>query len=110
MDLSKAFDCILHDLLIAKLYVYGLSKEKTTFFYAFLERRGQRVRTDVILISLQVLISGVHQGSLLGPIPFNIFFNDVLELLKLLKSDIYNFADDKTISVASRKKTHCLKH
>ena len=108
MDLSKAFDCILHDLLTAKLYVYGLSEEKTTFFYAFLERRGQRVRTDVILISLQVLISGVHQGSLLGPIPFNIFFNDVLELLK--KSDIYNFADDKTISVASKKKTHCLKH
>ena len=40
MDLSKAFDCILHDLLTAKLYVYGLSEEKTTFFYAFLERRG----------------------------------------------------------------------
>ena len=60
MDLSKAFDCILHDLLTAKLYVYGLSEEKTTFFYAFLERRGQRVRTDVILISLQVLISRVH--------------------------------------------------
>ena len=46
MDLSKAFDCIPHDLLIANLYAYGLSEEATTFFYSYLKRRGQRVRTD----------------------------------------------------------------
>ena len=61
MDLSKAFDCISHDPLIAKLYSYGLSEseETTTFFYSYLKRRGQRVRIDDILSSLQVLISGV---------------------------------------------------
>ena len=59
MDLSKPFDCIPHDLLIAKIYAYGLSKETTTFFYSYLRRRGQRVRIDDILSSLQVLISGV---------------------------------------------------
>ena len=68
MDLSKAFDCILHGVLIAKLYAYGLIEETATFFYSYLNRRGQTVRIDDILRSLQVLISGVPQGSMLGPI------------------------------------------
>ena len=100
MDPSKSFDCILHGLLIGKLYAYGLSEETTTFFYSYLKRRGQRVRIDDILSSLQVLISGIPQGSILGPILFNIFLNDLLEVLK--KSDI--FADDNTISLASKNR------
>ena len=68
MDLSKAFDCIPNDLLIAKRYAYGLSEETTTYSYSYLKRRGQRVRIDDILSSLQVLISEVPQGSTLGPI------------------------------------------
>ena len=106
IDLPKAFDCIPHDVLIAKLNAYGLSEETTTFFYSYLKRRGQRVRIDDILSSLQVLISGVPQGSILGPILFNIFLNDLLEVLK--NSDIYNFADDNTISVASKNRTTLL--
>ena len=106
MDLSKAFDCILHDVLIAKLNAYGLSEETTKFFYSYLKRRGQRVRIDDILSSLQVLISGVPQGSILGPILFNIFLNDLLEVLK--NSDIYNFADDNTISVESKNRNTLL--
>ena len=102
MNLSKAFNCILHDLLIAKLYAYGLSEETTSFFYSYLKRRGQRVRIDDILNSLQVLISGVTQGSILGPTLFNIFLDDLLEVLK--NSDIYNFEDDNTISVASKNR------
>ena len=62
MDLSKAFGCIPHDVLIAKLYAYGLSEETTTFSYAYLKRRGQRLRIDDILSSLQVLISGYPKG------------------------------------------------
>ena len=50
MDLSKAFDCIPHDLLIAKIYAYGLREETTTFFYSYLKRREQRVRIEDILI------------------------------------------------------------
>ena len=103
MDLSKAFDCIAHDLLIAKVYAYGLSEETATFFYSYLRRRGQRVRINDILSSLQALISGVPQGSVLGPIFFNIFLNDLLVLLK--NSDIYNFAMTIQFQL-HRKKRH----
>ena len=103
MGLSKAFDCILQYLLIAtKLYAYGLSEETTSLFYSYLKKRGKRVRIDDILSSLQVLISGVLQCSILGPILFNIFLNDLLEVLK--NSDIYNVADGNTISVASKNR------
>ena len=83
MDLSKAFKSKVFDLLIAKLYAYGLNEETITFFYSYLKRRGQRVRIDNILSSLQVLICGVHQGSILDMILFNIFVNDVLGIKEL---------------------------
>ena len=103
MGLSKTFDCILQYLLIAtKLYAYGLSEETISLFYSYLKKRGKRVRIDDILSSLQVLISGVLQCSILGPILFNIFLNDLLEVLK--NSDIYNVADGNTISVASKNR------
>ena len=62
MDLSKAFDCIPHDLLIDKFYAYGLSEETTAFFNSYLKGRAQWVRIDEILSSLQVLISGLPKG------------------------------------------------
>ena len=102
MDLSKAFDCIPHDLLIAKLYTYRLIEKSVVFLYSYLKRRKQNVKIDDILSTFQSLISGVPQGSILGPILFNIFLNDLLTTPE--NSDIYNFADDNTISSISKEK------
>ena len=102
MDLAKAFDCIPHDLLIAKLYAYGLSEKRAVFLYSYLKRRKQNVKIDDILSTFQSLISGVPQGSILDPILFNIFLNDLLTTLE--NSEIYNFADDNTISSISKEK------
>ena len=101
MDLSKAFDCIPHDLLIAKLHAYGFSSKAATFVYSYLKRRKQNVKIDDICSSFQTLLSGVPQGSVLGPILFNIFLNDLLNVLT--KSQLYNFADDNTISAKASK-------
>ena len=107
MDLSKAFHCIPHDILIAKVYAYDLSEKTTPFFYLYLQRTGQRVRMDDIQSSLQILISEVLQESIFGRILFNIILNDLLVVLK--NSYIYNFTGDNTISVASKNRDMLLK-
>ena len=101
MGLSKALDCISHDVLIAKLYAYGFSEKSAVFLYSYLKRRKQNVKIDDILSTFQSLISGIPQGSILGPILFNIFLNDLLTTLE--NSEIYNFAND-IISLISKEK------
>ena len=96
MDLSKAFDCVSHDLLIAKLHAYGFDMNSLVFFYSYLKRRKQCVKINNFLSNFQVMLSGVPQGSNLGPILFNIFINDLF--LWIDEADLYNFADDNTLS------------
>ena len=98
MDLSKAFDSIPHDLLIAKMHTYGFSIDAVTFFYSYLKRRKQNVRINNTHSVFQILFSGVHQGSILEPLLFKIFINDLY--LWVSKTDLLNFTDDNTISAA----------
>ena len=98
MDLSKAFDCLRHDLLIAKLEAYGAGRSSLLLLMSYLKDRRQSVKIKGIRSLFQLIKSGVPQGSILGPILFNIFMND---LFYLLENDLHNFADDNTVSAVS---------
>ena len=100
MDLSKAFDCIRHDLLIAKLHAYGFPQEALALINDYLTNRQQRVKVNGSFSSWKDLARGVPQGSVLGPLLFNIYINDLL--LFIQNSDICNYADDTTIYSCDR--------
>ena len=100
MDLSKAFDCIKHDLLIAKLHAYGFSREALALINNYLTNRQQRVKVNGSFSSWKSVARGVPQGSVLRPLLFNIFINDLL--LFIQNSDICNYADDTTIYTCNK--------
>ena len=97
MDLSKAFDCIPYDLLFAKLDSYGLDRNLLKYINSYLDNRKQCVRINNInRIAFNDIISGAPQGSVVGPILFNAFFNDFFFFIK--HATVHNFADDNTLS------------
>ena len=77
MDLSKAFDTINHGLLIAKLEVYGFSNNALLFMLNYLKNRSQRVSINSSFSTWEEIIAGLPQGSILEPLLFNIFLNDI---------------------------------
>ena len=94
-DLSKAFDCLSHDLLIAKLEAYGFAKSALMFVYDYLKNRKQRTNVNGSYSSWRDLKKGVQQGSILGRLLFNIFINDIFYFID--KSKLTSFADDTTV-------------
>ena len=100
LDVSKAFDCIQHDLLIAKMSAYGFSMDTLVFTYSYLKRKKQNVKLNDIESLLKLLVSGVPQASILGLILINLFINDLFLFIK--KTNLANFVDDNTIFAASK--------
>ena len=93
-NLSKAFDCIPHDLIVAKLLAYGFSIESLKLINSYLTERKQRAKINDQFSSWMDILFGVPQGSILGPLLFNIFLCDVFLFCKDV--DFANYADDNT--------------
>ena len=93
-DLSKAFDCISHSLLIAKLEAYGLGEKALSYIYSYLTNRNQSVCINDEKSDFQRIIFGFPQGFITGPILCNFFINDLLFFVST--ASLYNFADDNS--------------
>ena len=96
MNLSKAFDCLPHNLLMLKLDAYGLSENSLKLLKSYLENRRQRIKIGNNYSEWDTLIKGVQQGSILDPVLFNVFINDIFHFVQ--DSTSYNYADDNTLS------------
>ena len=104
MELSKAYDCIPHELLIAKLKCYGIGNGSLRLLLDYLTNRKQRAKIGSYFSSWCDISAGVPQGSILDPRLCNIFINDLF--FSITKSEVCNFADDNTLYSCNKNLEH----
>ena len=100
MDLSKAFDTLNHDVLIARLHAYGFDIETLKLLHNCLTNRCQRTKVNSSFSTWTEFLQCIPQGSVLGPILFNIYLNDLFYLTEM--TQVCNFADDTTFYICDK--------
>ena len=93
-DLYKAFNCLNHELLIAKLEAYGFDYLALAYVFSYLSCRKQRTKLNNSFSTWSDIKSGIPQGSIIGPLLFNIYINDIFFIVN--ENNLTNYADDNT--------------
>ena len=78
IDLSKAYDCLPHGLIIAKFEAYGFDNIGLKLFHSYFSNRKQLVKIGSAISEWIDILTGIAQGSIVGPLIFNIFINDLI--------------------------------
>ena len=103
VDLQKAFDTVNYNILIQKLKYYGITGKSNEWFASYLKNRSQYVSVLGYKSKIKNILHGVPQGSVLGPLLFLIYINDLHQAIK--NSDVFHFADDTNLlSIAENSK------
>ena len=106
IDLQKAFDTISHEILLGKLHAIGFSKKTVAWFKSYLSGRAFKVYINSHFSDLSKIYCGVPQGSILGPLLFLLYVNDIPQAVH---SDLVLYADDSRLTF-QHKDVHTIEH
>ena len=106
-DLSKALDCISHELIPAKLHAYGFSLRALRLIHSYINDKKQRTRVNGDYSSWEEILFRVPQGSILRPLLFNIFLCDLFLIMK--ETSFASYADDNTPYVTAENLDEVIK-